>query len=335
MLNLRLYVSLRGSYRRVANLMGIATSTSYEWVKLFGQISCNLLAFIGVIRFSGTLCIDDKWIKIAQIKQESQGKRKFGYAFFAIDPVTLDLLHVEVFDKNGADAFKLFLLSLRAQGIRPYRIITDLAGGYSDVIAEVFGEKVLHHHCLFHFKQSIYKHLDKAFGLNTDIAHKPRRLHLKKQLEALIFNVVDASARKTCYKHYQNLEPIKKAYLSIWPKSKPVFDCLDRHFDKILNARENHKVVLTNNTAELVIRNFTQHYKTMAGFETIQSARNYLLIFQLVYRFSKLDDEIQDINRRGKSPLSLAGYQDIESMPFYRYLNQPLLQNFIPSISCK
>ncbi len=333
MLNLRLYVGMCGSFRSVAGLIGISPSTSYQWVALFAEIAVNLSAFIGVVRFSGTLCIDDKWIKIAEITKTQTGKRKFGYAFFAIDPVTGDLVCVEVFDKNGSDSFKAFLLTLRADGIRPRRIITDLANGYSQVIEEVFGKKVLHHHCLFHFKQNIFDHLDKAFGRYSRIKNCPRRLLLKRQLQKLIFDVVDPKSRKTCRKRYENLQPIKQAYLSVWPKSKCVFNCLDRHFEKILNARENHKVVLTNNPAELLIRNFTQHYKTMAGFETIDSARNYLRVFQLVYRFSKFDSGIDDLNRRGKSPLSLAGYDNIEQMPFYRYLNQPLLENFIPSIA--
>ena len=332
MLNLRLYVRLRGSFRGVADLMGISPSTSYEWVKSFGVISIELLSFLGVIRFSGTLCIDDKWIKITEIKRKSKGKKKFGYAFIAIDPVTLDVLHVQVFEQNGPGTFNLFLIELKMKGIYPRRIITDLAIGYSQAIVDVFGKKVLHHHCFFHFKQNLHTHLDKAFGFGKYLAHKPRRLHLKKQLQDIIYNVVDPSSRKTCRKNYQNLSTVKSAYLSIWPQSKAVFDFLDRHFEKLINARENHKVVLTNNPAELFFRNFAQHYKTMAGFETVESACNYLRVFQLVYRFSNLDDEIDDLTRRGKCPLSLAGYQNIESMPFYRYLNQPLLQNFTPSI---
>lgn len=333
MLNLRMYVSLHGSFRRVAGLLGISPSTCYQWVVMFAQVAQHLAAFIGVVRFSGTLCIDDKWIKIAEITRTQTGKRKFGYAFFAIDPLTGDLLHVEVFDKSGADSFKAFLLSLRAQGIHPKRIITDLASGYSEVIAEVFDKKVLHHHCLFHFKQAIFEHLDRVFGRDFRIEKCERRLHLKKQLAKLIFDVVDHKSRKTCRQRYQDLQPMKEAYLAVWPKSKCVFDCLERHFDKILNARENHKLILTNNPAELIIRNFTQRYKTMAGFETIDSARNYLRVFQLVYRFSKLDNEIDDLNRRGKSPLSLAGYDNIEKMPFYRYLNEPLLGSFSPFIA--
>lgn len=333
MLNLHLYVKLRGSFRRVADLMGISPSTAYEWVKAFGVLSLELLSFLGVIRFSGTLCIDDKWIKIAEIKRKSKGKKKFGYAFIALDPVTLDVLHVQVFEQNGADIFKLFLLELQMKGIYPRRIITDLAIGYSQAIVDVFGKKVLHHHCFFHFKQNLHTHLDKTFGFDKYLSHKPRRLHLKKQLQDIIYNVVDPSSRKTCRKNYQNLSTVKTAYLSVWPQSKAVFDFLDRHFEKILNARENHKVVLTNNPAELFFRNFAQHYKTMAGFETVESARNYLRVFQLVYRFSNLDDEIDDLTRRGTCPLSLAGYQNIESMPFYRYLNQPLLKNFTPSIA--
>ncbi len=36
----------------------------------------------------------------------------------------------------------------------------------------------------------------------------------------------------------------------------------------------------TNNTVELVIRRFDQHYQNFCGFDTIETARRFLAVFE-------------------------------------------------------
>ena len=64
----------------------------------------------------------------------------------------------------------------------------------------------------------------------------------------------------------------------------------------------------TNNATEHVIRIFTQHYKTFCDFETLESARLYLGVFEKVYRFTPFSADAQP-RIRGKCPLELAGYE--------------------------
>jgi hypothetical protein len=92
---------------------------------------------------------------------------------------------------------------------------------------------------------------------------------------------------------------------------------------------ENPLVPLTNNTVELVIRRFDQHYQNMCGFDSIETARKYLRVFELAYRFTPFAKDNRpvkgrELDIRGKCPLELAGY-DISMMPLNRILRGQLL----------
>jgi len=100
---------------------------------------------------------------------------------------------------------------------------------------------------------------------------------------------------------------------------------------------ENPLAPLTNNTVELVIRRFDQHYQNMSGFDSIETARKYLHLFErcpelvegLTYRFTPFAKDNRpvkgrELDIRGKCPLELAGY-DISQMPISRILRGQLL----------
>ena len=113
------------------------------------------------------------------------------------------------------------------------------------------------------------------------------------------------------------------------PAAKCIFDFLERHYPKLVNAVENPLIPLTNNTVELVIRRFDQHYQNMCGFDSIETARKYLRVFELSYRFTPFAKDNRsvkgrELDIRGKCPLELAGY-DISQMPLARILRRQLL----------
>jgi hypothetical protein len=86
---------------------------------------------------------------------------------------------------------------------------------------------------------------------------------------------------------------------------------------------------LTNNTVELVTRRFDQHYQNLCGFDSIETARQYLHLFELTYRFTPFAKDNRpvkgrELDIRGKCPLELAGY-DISQMPISRILHGQLL----------
>ncbi len=64
---------------------------------------------------------------------------------------------------------------------------------------------------------------------------------------------------------------------------------------------------------ELVIRRFDQRYQNFCGFESLESARLFLGVFEKVYRFTPFSPDAQP-RIRGQCPLQLAGY-DISQLP--------------------
>jgi len=59
-----------------------------------------------------------------------------------------DLLHVDVFEASNGESVRAFLVAVRARGIRPKAVVTDMLGAYDDAIRETFGKRVVHHFCL-------------------------------------------------------------------------------------------------------------------------------------------------------------------------------------------
>ena len=80
-----------------------------------------------------------------------------------------------------------------------------------------------------------------------------------------------------------------------------IFDFLERHWPKLVNSIGNDIIPATNNTVELVIRRFDQHYQTFCGFELLQAAYAYLAVFEKVYRLTPFSQDAQP-RLRGKCP---------------------------------
>ena len=106
---------------------------------------------------------------------------------------------------------------------------------------------------------------------------------------------------------------MREQYVTKTPKVACLFDSLERHFPKLVNAIESERIPLTNNAVELVIRRFEQHYRGFCGFESLETAEHYLAVFELVYRLSPFSPDAQP-RIRGKCPLELAGY-DVSKLP--------------------
>jgi hypothetical protein len=85
------------------------------------------------------------------------------------------------------------------------------------------------------------------------------------------------------------------------------------HWPYLVNRVESKVIPVTNNAVEMVVRRFDQHYQNFCGFESIQTARLYLGVFEKVYRFTPFSKDARS-GIRGKSPLQLAGY-DLSRIP--------------------
>ena len=106
---------------------------------------------------------------------------------------------------------------------------------------------------------------------------------------------------------------LRQEYVQALDEARVIFDFLERHWPKHANSIGNDTIPATNNTVELVIRRFDQHYQTFCGFQLLQAAHAYLAVFEKIYRLTPFSQDAQP-RLGGKCPLQLAGY-DIYQLP--------------------
>ncbi|MBM4319256.1 MAG: DDE-type integrase/transposase/recombinase [Deltaproteobacteria bacterium] len=323
-LTLQEYAVERGCYRWTARAVGISTATAYRWVSAFGRELLPIAALFGVVRSSGVVGVDEKWVKVPKNDKPPGKHRQWMYVYFAVDVYTYDLLHVAIFPNDDTESAQVFLLELRAKGYHPTVIVTDLRKDYGGVIAAVF-PKAEHHECVFHALQNWGRQLREVYG-----SHYRDKLPEAAALHDALGEILDAKTKRTAYERYAKTMALRDSYVKQTPAVACVFESLQRHFPKLVNAIESDRIPLTNNAVEQVIRRFEQHYRGFCGFNTIETAETYLAVFELVYRFSPFSLDAQP-RVRGKSPLQLAGY-DTAKFPIAQALRgipptKPIIQS--------
>jgi hypothetical protein len=318
------YETLLTTYRRSARLFGVKAVTVYHWVASLSPAAMCLAAYLGVVRTSGVVGIDDKWILVCSPSAvRPHGRRSravWRYAYFAIDVYSYDLLALELYPDHNDEAVRLILLELKAKGMRPRVVVSDLDPAYGRILPQVFPNAV-HHECIFHALQFWSSQMTKVYG----------RYYLEKvpevaPLHDALTNLFNAQTQKTVRKRFAELMALRETYVTKTPAIESVFDSVERHFPKLVNAIESADIPRTNNATELVIRRFDQHYQAMCGLDTLESAENYLRVFELAYRLTPFTDDARP-EIRGKSPLELAGY-DLKALPianFFTNLKLPAL----------
>jgi hypothetical protein len=297
-------------YRCTSQMLGVSKMTVYRWVSAFGYQLLPVAALFGVVRSSGVVGVDEKFVLVPKTCGErgrtndkaGEKMERWMYVYLAVDSYTYDLLHVEIYPYNTKQSACAFLLALRAKGYRPHVIVTDLRADYRDVVAQVF-PKATHHTCIFHALQDVHKHLEDAYGSGYAERH-PHVAALRDDID----RIFDARTKRTAWRRYEAVLALRQAFVSQTPDAAAVFDFLERHWPTLVNAIESQHIPATNNATEQVIRIFNQHYKTFCGFESIETARVYLAVFEKVYRFTPFSDDAQE-RIRGKCPLELAGYE--------------------------
>ncbi|MDP2323134.1 MAG: DDE-type integrase/transposase/recombinase, partial [Gammaproteobacteria bacterium] len=311
------YFSFGASYREIATFLGVHASTIYRQVASIRRNLPSLQRLLGSIRYSGNVAVDEKYVLAP--KPHRDGKMgRWVYLFLAIDPYTYDLLHAQVYPARNTDCARAFLLSLKAQGVlTPKAVVTDLWGPYETVIPEVFPGAV-HHQCVFHAEQAASTMLRDKLG--PDYRSVPQA----EALRQAIVQMFRAGCRRTLIRRYAKLLAHKKTLLTGCPQLAPVFASLARHFEKVANAYADRRLCIpkTSNAVERVFRTFTRRYKTMAGFERLETAQNFVLVWACYYRFRPFSPDA-DRRIRNRSPLQLAGY-DLAAVSPLDLLRPPL-----------
>lgn len=287
--------------------LDVSGATAYRWVSRFGGQLLPVAALFGVVRSSGVVGLDEKWVQVC-ISDKPGGKhRKWMYVYLAVDVYSYDLLHLALFEHVGNDSARAFLLALKAKGYRPQVIVTDLNQDYDAAIAAVF-PSAAHHECIFHALQAWHRQIRQIYGKDYQTQH-PEAVVLQEQLD----QILQTRTKRTAQRRYDKLLAVREAYVAQTPAVAGVFTSLERHWPKLVNAIESDRIPLTNNATELVIRRFDQHYQNFCGFNTIETAQTYLAVFEWTYRFTPFTPDAQQ-RIRGRCPLELAGY-DVSKLP--------------------
>jgi transposase-like protein len=294
-------------YRCTSQMLGVTKMTVYRWVSGFGHQLLPVAALFGVLRSSGVVGIDEKYVLVPKNDKPNEKMKRWMYVYLAVDCYTYDLLHIDIYPYNTKHSAHAFLLALRAKGYHPRVIVTDMRVDYRDVVAAAFPNAV-HHECIFHALQQVHEHLKDAYGLNY-AKTRPDVVALQEEIDCIF----GARTKRTAQRRYEKVLAQRERFVAETPKADAAFRFLERHWPTLVNAIESKHIPRTNNATEQVIRIFTQHYKTFCGFESIETARLYLGVFEKVYRFTPFSDDAQE-RIRGKCPLELAGYE-VQKLP--------------------
>jgi transposase-like protein/DNA-directed RNA polymerase subunit RPC12/RpoP len=295
------------TYRRVGQALQVSEMTIYRWVSTWGQVLLPVATLFGVVRSSGVVGVDEKYVLVPKNDKPAGKMRRWMYVYLAVDVYTYDLLHIAIYPHNNQHSAHAFLLALRVKGYHPRVVVTDLRQDYGPLIAQVFPQ-ARHHECLFHAEQQIGRYLHKTWG--RDYA---QRQPAAEQMRQAVVRLLQARTKRTIQKRYRALLDQHDEYVQQAPALQWVFDFLDQHWPYLVNSVENQLIPATNNAVEMVIRRFDQHYQNFCGFESVQTAQLYLGVFEKVYRFTPFSNDARP-EIRGKSPLQLAGY-DLRHMP--------------------
>ena len=306
-LALQMYAWGYSTYRRTGKALGVATMTAYRWVSAFGHGLLPVAALFGVVKSSGVVGVDEKWVQVPKNNKPAGNRRKWMYVYVAVDAYTYDLLHIAIYPRNTAESAQAFLLALRAKGYHPRVVVTDLRRDYGPAIARVFPQ-AQHHECLFHASQALHEQLAEIYGWDA-LRDDEHVIALCQALDGPL----QARTKRTAQQRYDQLMAQRDAWVKEKPELAAVFSSLEAHWPKLVNGIESDLIPTTNNAAELVIRRFDQHYQNFCGFDSLETAARYLPVFEKVYRFTPFSDDAQP-RIRGKSPLQLAGY-DVDKLP--------------------
>jgi transposase-like protein len=303
---IKFYAYFNSSYGRVAQYLKVSKSSVFYWTQSF--ILFLEVTYLFPPKCSGVVGFDAKWVKITKSfsKEERLKGHKWRYVFIAIDCHTYDLLHIQILPKEDRNCTKLFLLKLKNKGFYPKVIITDMHIAYPGPIKEVF-PKAQHAICIFHLLQAAQRNIKEVFG--KDYKKNKEVAALKKE----IYHLFDAKDKRTVMKRMETFMAKREHFVSIEPKASKIFNSIQSHFSQALLSIGNPKIPSTNNIVERVNRRFNQHYKNMAGFESMSTARAYLTLFAFFYRITPFY-EAKDKRIRGMAPIQIAGV-DIDNIP--------------------
>ena len=280
----------------IGRFFGVHKTTVMRWLSPLAQINWQAAVQRGKRFVSGTVAVDEKWIKIAGV---------WWYLFVAVDHVSGFPLHVALLPSNATPYCTLFLLQLKALGYRPKVIITDGWDAYVTAIAQVFPH-AQHLLCRFHALRAAFRRLRKQVPNGTarrrwadklkGLFRTPSKRTVRRRLDRLEAEAQDSPAQAVVARLLAKVPQLLPAVGSTW---RPT----------------------TSNAAERFLGAFDRFYRAKGPFQNPASAQKHVDLFLLGYVFETFSAEAA-AERQGRCPLQLAGYE-VKTIPLFHLLNRP------------
>jgi transposase-like protein len=280
----------------IGRFFGVHKTTVMRWLSPLAQVNWQGAVQQGKRFFSGTVAVDEKWIKIAGL---------WWYLFVAVDHVSGLPLHVALLPSNATPYCKLFLLQLKALGYRPKVIITDGWDAYVTAIVRVF-PNAQHLLCRFHALRAAFRRLRKQLS-----SGKTRRRWANK-----LTRLFRTPSKRTVCRRLDRLQA--EAHGS--PAQAVVARLLVK-LPQLLPAVGSTWRPTTSNAAERFLGAFDRFYRAKGPFQNLASAHKHVALFMLGYVFETFSAEAS-AQRQGRCPLQVAGYE-VGAIPLFHVLNRP------------
>lgn len=263
-------------------------TTVLRWIIGLAASLCPIIYQQLIKGVKGTkVFVDEKWIKI---------KGKWHYWFVVMD-VAVELPIVAVLLKSrGKWACKYIGCLLARLKKLPKVVITDGLAGYNHMVKEA--KHVL---CIFHHQQGITRWLKGHVFSIEQI----------KELKKMMKQVFQTKDKRTVRQRLEKLEK-KGEKLGI----KDWVDMILKRLPSLICSVGSVRIPSTTNTIEQFFRAFNRFYKTRCGFHSVISAKRELILFLVVYLFSRRDKD-------NKAPIE-AILPEASRMPLYILINDPL-----------
>jgi transposase-like protein len=280
----------------IGRCFGVHNPPVMRWLTPLAQGNWQAAVQQGKRFFSGTLAVDEKWIKIAAV---------WWYLFAAVDHVSGLPLHVALLPSNAQAYCELFLLQLKALGYRPKAIITDGWDAYVGAMARVF-PRAQHLLCRFHALRAAFRRL------RAQVPDGKARKVGAAELKALLHT----PSKRTVHRRLAKLQAEAQG-----GPAQAIIGRLCAKLPKLLPAVGSTWRPTTSNAAERFLGAFERFYRCKGPFQNVASAHTHGALFMLGYVFETFSAEAS-AERQGRCPLQVAGYQ-VGAMPLFHLLNRP------------
>jgi len=232
--------------------------------------------------------VDEKWINI---------RKQWYYWFVVLDVDTGLPVYQALLETRTAAAVTWIVTELRRLNQLPRVLITDGLAAYASVFASL--PSVTHVLCRFHHQQGVTRWLKTHFPADTDVAE--RKAAMKK--------IVQTTDKRTVKRRLARLQEKAAEWgIAAW------VELTEKHLPNLLPSIGSQRVPSTSNEVERFFGVFTRFANVRRGFFSVLSTKRQLIVFLVVYLFSK--------QTNGNAPIESI-LPEAPRMPLYRIFNDP------------